>query len=128
MTTQQFNDLAALMAKVFTKKRHCLPNTKAGELEKPRTQWLGFLELVTRGLFNTLDPRETGKFKLPTLNRHTCKLLLHSGASKGDYFVRIAAIAEKVREVVFGPVTQRAFRFKENATTERVIYLPDKEG
>jgi len=46
-------------------------------------------------------------------------LLLSSGASKGDYFVRIGAIAEKVREVVFGPVTQRTFRFKENALSWR---------
>lgn len=109
MTTVEFNNLVTLMSRMFTKKRHCLADVKAGELERPRMDWLSYLEAVSRGLFNTLDPRETG-------------------ASKGDYFVRIQAVAGKVRDVVFGPAEHKVFRFRENASTERVIHLPDKEG
>lgn len=58
-SAEEFDNLNVVQIKMFTKR----PETEEDETTETddvRTQWLACIQEVCKGIFNKLDPRETG--------------------------------------------------------------------
>jgi hypothetical protein len=54
--------------------------------------------------------------------------IFYTGLSPGDYWLRLKAVSDKIREVLFGPEKITGYQFKVGDNTFHHVALPTSAG